>query len=172
MSTQLQLPYKSVPEMFLHRVQQTPAAKAFAYAGPDGPVWLSWKTVGERATAIAAGLHALGVAPQDGVAIAATTRVEWVLADLGTMCAGAATTTVYPTTEAKDAAFILADSGVKVLIAEDATQVAKTEGASLPNLTHIVVIDGAAQHSSLPVLTLTELEEKGRGLLAADPELI
>ena len=48
-----------------------------------------------------------------------------MLADLGIMCAGAATTTIYPTTEAKDAAFILSDSGVKVLIAEDASQVAK-----------------------------------------------
>ncbi len=171
MSTRLQLPYTSVPEMFLHRVAQTPAANAFAYPGPDGPVWLTWKTVGERATAIAAGLHALGVQPQDGVAIAATTRVEWVLADLGIMCAGAATTTIYPTTEAKDAAFILADSGVKVLIAEDAAQVAKTEGATLPNLTHIVVIDGTAS-STLPVITLAELEEKGRALLAADPDLV
>src|SRR6516164_3874605 len=97
MSTQLQLPYKSVPEMFLHRVAQTPAANAFAYAGPSGPVWLTWKTVGDRATAVAAGLHALGVKPQDCVAVAATTRVEWILADLGIVCAGAATTTIYPT---------------------------------------------------------------------------
>ena len=92
MSEQLHLPYKSVPDMFLQRVAATPAAKAFAYPGSDGPVWLSWKTVGERATAIAAGLHALGVHPEDTVAIASATRVDWVLADLGIMCAGAATT--------------------------------------------------------------------------------
>jgi long-subunit acyl-CoA synthetase (AMP-forming) len=48
------------------------------------------------------------------------------------MCAGAATTTIYPTTEARDAAFILNDSGSKVLIAEDATQVAKIADADLP----------------------------------------
>jgi long-chain acyl-CoA synthetase len=134
-------------------------------------VWLSWKAVGERAMAIAAGLHSLGVQPQDGVAIAANTRIEWVLADIGIMCAGAATTTIYPTTEAKDAAFILGDSGVKVLIAEDATQVAKAQGASLPNLTHVVVMDGTAD-ASVPVLTLAELEEKGRGVLATDPDLV
>ena len=165
MSKQLQVPYKSIPDMFLQRVAATPAANAFAYPGPNGPVWLSWKTVGERATAIAAGLHAIGVQPQDGVAIASNTRVEWVLADLGIMCAGAATTTIYPTTEAKDAAFILSDSGVKVLIAEDAGQVAKTADASLPNLTHVVVMDGTAgaARRRCPVLTLAELEEKGRG---------
>jgi long-chain acyl-CoA synthetase len=157
--------------MFLHRVAKTPAARAFAYPGQDGPVWLTWRNVGDRATAIAAGLHALGVQPEDSVAIAAATRVEWILADLGIMCAGAATTTIYPTTEAKDAAYILSDSGAKVLIAEDAAQVAKTAGASLPNLTHVVVIDGTAE-AAVPVLTLAQLEEKGRGLLAADPDLI
>ena len=36
------------------------------------------------------------------------------------MCAGAATTTVYPTTEPEDAAYIVADSGSRVLIAENA----------------------------------------------------
>jgi long-chain acyl-CoA synthetase len=157
--------------MFLRRVAETPAAKAFASPGPNGPVWMTWKEVGERATAIAAGLHAIGVKPEDGVAIAASTRVEWVLADLGIMCAGAATTTIYPTTEAKDAVYILADSGVKVLIAENAAQVVKTVGASLPALTHIVVLDGTAS-ADVPVLTLAELEERGRSMLAADPELV
>jgi Long-chain acyl-CoA synthetases (AMP-forming) len=172
MSKPLHLPYKSVPDMFLQRVAATPATRAFASPGPDGPVWLTWKEVGERASAIAAGLHALGVKPEDGVAIASSTRIEWVLADLGIMCAGAATTTIYPTTEATDAVYILADSGAKVLIAENEGQVAKTVGASLPDLTHIVVIDGPAPTADKPVLTLTELEEKGRSLLAADPELV
>ncbi len=171
MSKPLHLPYTSIPDMFLHRVAETPAANAFAYPGPDGPVWLTWKEVGDRATAIAAGLHAIGVNPQDGVAIAASTRVEWILADLGILCAGAATTTIYPTTEPKDATFILADSGVKVLIAENEAQVAKTAGATLPNLTHIVVIDGTSD-AAVPVLTMAELEEKGKALLASDPELV
>jgi len=171
MSEHLQVPYQSIPDMFLQRVKNTPNAKAFAYAGPNGPVWLDWKTVGDRATAIAAGLTTLGVRPEDRVAIACNTRVEWVLADLGIMCAGAATTTIYPTTEARDAAFILNDSGSKVLIAEDATQVAKIADADLPNLTHVVVISGTAE-AKVPVLTMAELEEKGNAALAEDPELV
>jgi long-chain acyl-CoA synthetase len=171
MSDHLQVPYQSIPDMFLRRVAATPDANAFAYAGPSGPVWLSWKMVGERATAIAAGLTTLGVRPEDRVAIACNTRVEWVLADLGIMCAGAATTTVYPTTDARDAAFILSDSGSKVLIAEDATQVAKIAEANVPGLTHIVVMTGTAE-AGVPVITLAELEEKGTAALAEDPELV
>src|SRR5258706_12103836 len=104
--TKLELPYRSIPDMFLHRVAETPDRQAFAYPPPGDtgdPVWLTWSQVAERAKAIAAGLHSLGVRPEDRVAILANTRVEWVLADLGIMCAGAATTTVYPTTEPDDA---------------------------------------------------------------------
>ena len=180
MSEQLQVPYRSIPDMFLQRVAATPEAKAFAYPGaaaPGGttaPAWLAWREVGDRASAIAAGLHGLGVQPEDRVAIACGTRVEWIICDLGILCAGAATTTIYPTTEPKDAAFILRDSGSKVLIAEDATQVAKAADAGLPDLTHIVVIDGVPGDSpaGVPVLTLAELEQRGKAALADDPDLV
>lgn len=157
--------------MFLQRVAATPSAKAFAAPGVDGPVWFTWKQIGDRATAIAAGLISLGVRPEDGVAIASNTRVEWILADLGIMCAGGATTTVYPSTEAKDAAYILNDSGSTVFIAEDATQVEKIAHADLPKLTHVVIMSGTAS-AGVPVLTLAELEAKGAEALAADPELV
>jgi long-chain acyl-CoA synthetase len=173
MSTTLAIPYKSIPDMFLRRVTATPDARALASPGANGPAWLSWKQVGERATAIAAGLHALGVAPEDRVAIACNTRVEWVLADLGIMCAGAATTTVYPTTEPADAAYILRDSGSKVLFAEDATQVGKIADADLPELTHIVLISGdATVRAQVPVLSLEDLEVHGAKELDADPDLV
>jgi long-chain acyl-CoA synthetase len=161
--------------MFLKRVAETPDARAFAYPAPDGagaPVWLTWSQVAEQAKAIAAGLYELGVRTEDRVAILAGTRVEWVLADLGIMCAGGATTTVYPTTEADDAAFILRDSGSKVVIAEDAGQAAKLKNADLPGLAAIVVIDGEAGESTVPAFTLAELERRGNELLAKQPGLI
>jgi long-chain acyl-CoA synthetase len=99
------------------------------------------------------------------VAILANTRLEWLLADFGVMCAGAATTTVYPTTEADEAVFIIRDSGSTVLIAEDAGQAAKVAEAGL---THVVVIDGTAPGA----LTLAELEQRGAAALAADPGLV
>jgi long-chain acyl-CoA synthetase len=168
------LPYRSIPDMFLHRVAATPDKDALGYpTADDGIGWLTWSEVGTRATAIAAGLRGLGVRHEDRVAILASTRLEWVLADLGVMCAGAATTTVYPTTEPEDAAYIISDSGSKVLIAENAEQVAKVAGASLPDLTTIIVIDGAAPaDASVPVLTLAQLEADGTAALAAEPDLV
>jgi long-chain acyl-CoA synthetase len=173
----LAIPYRSIPDMLAQRVAATPQARAFGSPAPDGGLtWMTWQQVGARANAIAAGLVGLGVGSEDRVAILANTRVEWLLADLGVMNAGGATTTVYPTTEPDEVAYIVGDSESMVLIAEDAGQVAKVAGAALPHLRHIVVIDGPAEEAgagvSVPVMTLAELERRGAAALAADPELI
>jgi long-chain acyl-CoA synthetase len=170
----LEVPYRSIPDMFLQRVAASPDSHAFGAPGPDGkPVWFTWAQIGQRAKAIAAGLTTLGVGKEDRVAIASATRLDWIVADLGVMCSGAATTTVYPTTEPEDACFIVADSGSKVLIAENQAQAAKMDRGSVPALTHVIVIDGAADASaSIPQITLAEVEKRGAELLASNPSLV
>src|SRR3982750_3706311 len=96
----LDVPYRSIPDMFRQRVAATPDRDALGYPTPDeGIGWLTWAQAAQRVTAIAAGLIGLGVAPEDRVAILSNTRVEWILADFGVMCAGAAPTPLYPPTE-------------------------------------------------------------------------
>jgi len=172
----------SVAGLFLERVAATPDAEAYRYPvppasgqGPDDWKSLSWAQAAERVHAIAAGLIELGIQPEQRVALASATRIEWILADLGIMCAGAATTTIYPQTNAEESAFILADSGSRVLIAENAEQLAKAreKRAELPELTHVVVIDPAgAETGDDWVLTLDELQARGTARLEKDPELI
>lgn len=171
----------SVATLFLERVAATPDAEAYRHPvapasgeGPDDWKSLSWAQAADRVYAIAAGLIELGVQPEQRVALASSTRIEWILADLGIMCAGAATTTVYPQTNADESAFILSDSESRVLIAEDAAQLAKAveKRAELPNLTHVVVIDPAGVETADWILTLDELEKRGAARLEKDPELI
>jgi long-chain acyl-CoA synthetase len=174
----------SVAGLFLERVAATPDTEAYRHPvpaasgeGPDDWKSLTWAQAAERVFAIAAGLIELGVQPEQRVALASATRVEWILADLGILCAGAATTTVYPQTNADESTFILADSGSKVLIAEDAAQLAKAreKRAELPELTHVVVIDPAGVETGETgdwVLTLAELEQRGAAYLEKNPDLI
>ncbi|OQR59141.1 long-chain fatty acid--CoA ligase [Streptomyces maremycinicus] len=171
----------SVAGLFLERVSATPDAEAYRYPvpaaageGPDDWKSLTWAQAAERVYAIAAGLIELGVRAEERVALAASTRLEWILADLGIMCAGAATTTVYPQTNADESAFILADSESKVLIAEDAAQLAKAveKRAELPALTHVVVIDPAGVETADWILTLDELEKRGAARLEKEAQLI
>ncbi|MFF5185117.1 AMP-dependent synthetase/ligase [Streptomyces sp. NPDC000345] len=172
----------SVAGLFLERVAATPDAEAYRYPvpaasgeGPDDWKSLSWAQAAERVYTIAAGLIELGVQPEQRVALASSTRIEWILADLGIMCAGAATTTIYPQTNAEESAFILSDSDSRVLIAENAAQLAKAveKRAELSDLTHVVVIDPAGVESGEDwILTLDELEKRGAARLEKEPQLI
>ncbi|WP_405194955.1 AMP-dependent synthetase/ligase [Streptomyces anulatus] len=176
----------SVAALFIDRVAATPDGEAYRYpvpsasgSGPDDWKSLSWGQASERVYAIAAGLIALGVQPEERVALSSATRVEWVLIDLGVMCAGAATTTIYPSTNAEESAFILADSESRILIAEDAEQLAKAREtrADLPDLAHVVVIDPAGVEPAEGdpegwIITLAELEAQGAELLAKTPDAV
>src|SRR5271157_5614768 len=162
----------SVAQMFVDRVAATPHAEAFRFRDHDTWVSVTWRQVDERVRHISAGLIALGIAPEDRVALASSTRYEWVLVDYAVMCAGAATTTVYPKTTAGDVAFIVANSGSRVVVAEDQIQVDKLleHRAELPDVQKVVVIDG--QGDGDWVITLDELEQLGKQVLAQSPSAV
>jgi long-chain acyl-CoA synthetase len=156
----------SVAHLFRDRVEASPKAEAFRF--PEGDTWASvtWAQVSERAYRLAAGLLALGVRPEDRVAIASSTRYEWALVDLAVMCAGGATTTIYPTTIAPDVSYILSNSGSMVVFAEDDAQIAKLRErrVDLPQVSRVVTFDGRADGDW--VISLGELEAMGIDLLA------
>ncbi|MBV9029217.1 MAG: long-chain fatty acid--CoA ligase [Pseudonocardiales bacterium] len=162
----------SVARMFFDRFAQTPDREAFRY--PAGDRWVSrtWREAAEQVTRLAAGLVALGVTGQQRVAIASETRYEWVLADLAIMCAGAATTTVYPSAISGDVTFILADSGSRVVFAEDDDQIAKLreQRDALQSVRAVVTFDGAPDDGDDPwVISLDGLAELGAAYLAEHP---
>jgi len=118
-------PAASVAQLFYDRVAATPTAEAFRFPARDGWTSVSWAGAAETVKTLAAGLLSLGIQPEQRVAIASNTRIEWLYADLAVMCAGAATTAVYPSTTADDVLFILADSETRIVFAEDDAQIEK-----------------------------------------------
>ncbi|MBC9735608.1 AMP-dependent synthetase/ligase [Nocardioides marmotae] len=157
---------------FLDRVAASSAAEAFRF--PRGEAWesVTWAQAGERVRRLAAGLLALGLESEQRVGIAAGTRYEWILSDLAVMCAGGATTTVYPTTNAPDVAYILGDAECRIVFAEDDEQLAKIRGHKneLPHLMKVVTFDGAADGDW--VITMDHLAELGEKYLADHPDVI
>jgi long-chain acyl-CoA synthetase len=164
----------SVGEMFLDRVELTPDWEAFRR--PTNPGWQSytWGETGEIVETWAAGLLALGVEPEQRVGIASGTILDWIWADLAIMCAGAATTTVYPSTPADDVAFILSDSDSQVVFAEDATQVEKivSQRDQLPKVHKVVLLTDFDAADGDFVITAEELARRGSELLEQDPDAV
>jgi long-chain acyl-CoA synthetase len=162
---------RNVLELFLARCRQTPDAEAFRT--PEGKGWrsLTWAATEARVRALAAGLRALGVGPEQVCAILSSTRLEWILADYGILFAGGATSTIYPSSTPDECAFILSDSGAAVAFAEGDEQVAKLAArrAQLPALRHVVTFDGTPSPDGW-VLTLAGLEARGREADRAHPD--
>jgi long-chain acyl-CoA synthetase len=163
----------TVARMILDRIARTPEVEAYRY--PVGERWesVTWQQTGDRVRRLAAGLVALGIEPEQRVAIAATTSYEWILADFAIMCAGAATTTIYPTTTSSEVAYILGDSGSRMVFAENDDQVKKIREhrSDLPELTTIVTFAETADDDE-GVITLTDLEERGKEYLVDHPSAI
>ncbi len=86
--------FQSVPQLLQYRVQQS--GDKIAYSYPSGQDWkrVSWATFGDQTRQVSMGLRALGLQNEQRVAIVSNTRYDWVLADMGILCAGGATTTI------------------------------------------------------------------------------
>jgi long-chain acyl-CoA synthetase len=164
----------SVGEMFLDRVELTPDWEAFRR--PTNPGWQSytWGETGELVQSWAAGLLALGVEPEQRVGIASSTILDWIWADLAIMCAGAATTTVYPSTPSEDVAYILNDSDSQVVFAEDAVQLAKIQSvrSQIPSVRKVVMLTDADSADGDFVISADDLTRLGNELLEQDPDAV
>ncbi|WP_328998235.1 long-chain fatty acid--CoA ligase [Kribbella sp. NBC_00709] len=165
----------TMAQMFLERVEATPAREAFRF--PRGEQWTSvtWRETEELTRRRAAGLIALGVDPEQRVGIASSTRIEWIECYLAAVLAAAATTTIYPTTISSDVAFIVADADVQLVFAEDAGQVDKLREhrSETPSLRKVVLIDGTPLESDGDwVIGLGELDALGDEYLAQHPSAV
>jgi long-chain acyl-CoA synthetase len=165
--------FKTVPEMLLHRVQASSDATAYSY--PVGNAWktVSWKQFGEAVKLVAMGLRALGLKNEERVSLLAHTRYEWILADMGILAAAGATTTIYPSNLGEECAFIINNSNSVFVIAENDEQVKKLAEvrAQIPGIKHVITMDGKASADGW-VLTMADLQEKGRAATQAEYEAV
>ena len=107
---------------------------------------ITYARLADRCRAIARGLIALGLGSGETVSILSSTRVEWTLCDLGSLCAGAVVAPIYHTNAPEECAHVLSDSRARVVFCEDGEQAAKIAQirGDCPLLEYVVTIDGAA----------------------------
>jgi len=123
---------------------------------------------------VARGLLAHGIAGGDRVAILATTRYEWTVADFACWAAGAVAVPIYETSSPSQVEWVLADSGAVACFVGSATHAATVESvrAATPALGSVWVFDDGAlgalaregRDFGLPEDALTQR----RALLTAD----
>ncbi len=90
-------------------------------------IWqdITWADYWDNVELVGHALYALGIRPGDRVGIHSENRPEWLYADVGIVAIRAITMGLYPTNPAPEVAYLLQDSGTRILIAEDQEQVDK-----------------------------------------------
>ena len=111
-----------------------------------GDAWqpISARDFGFTVRALSLGLNALGVQPEDRVAILSENRPEWAMADYAILCAGAWSVPIYPTLPAAQIAPLLNDSGARAIFVSTLEQLGKvlTVRPQCPGLEHVILLDG------------------------------
>ncbi len=154
------------PETRPRALDAATMCEAFQLTAAERPDQVALRTIGggvsitfgeyaDRVRRLAGGLHALGVSRGDTVACVLTNRTEFHLLDTAAMHLGATPFSVYNTSPAEQIAYLLADAGNRVMIAEaaflDRVRAAIEQTGTVE---HLIVLDAAPEDA----ITLEELE--------------
>ena len=127
----------------------------------DEVAW-TWAQLRERVDALAGGLAALGMRRGDTVALLLNTRPEFSVCDLAVMMAGGTPFSIYMQYTPEQIRFVASDAGARILITEQALLAGALEARKqLPELEHVIVVDGDAPEG---VLALEEVADPESGL--------
>ncbi len=164
----------TIGALFNRMVAAQGSKEAFRY--PDAQekwVSLTWAQTKDAVWEIAAGLLAIGLQPEERVALASNTRIEWVLVDLAINCVGGATTALYPNTQGPEFVHIVSHSDSKYFVGENAEQSRKlADLADGARVRKVILIDGEPEPGDDGTISLAGLRELGRSHLAENPDAV
>lgn len=169
------VPGETLPQMFCNAVRAR--GDAVWMREKHLGLWRAWRwSDADRAVReVALGLAALGLQPGETASILANTVVEWIVADLGILCAGGVSNGIYPTDSAAQVHYLCEDSATRVLFVENEEQLDKVLEVRerLPRLEKIVVFDmeGLHRFEDPMVISLAVLRSMGAEHERAHPGL-
>ncbi|OYO16429.1 AMP-dependent synthetase/ligase [Enemella evansiae] len=133
-------------QLLTDSVAAHPARPALRVRRGDDWEQTSYAELGARVATVAEALLRLGVQHGDRVAIFATNRPEWTVADLATLLIGGVVVPVYQTSTARQARHVLGDAGVSVAFVGGAAELDKVAEvrAELPALRTVIGFEEVA----------------------------
>ncbi len=168
--------FQTLPELFSrvfrhYKGQKKKFPLARKINGAYAPI--SYDSLCEDVSTLAAFLKHKGVEARDRVAILSENRPGWYLADMAILSIGAVDVPLYPSLPPNQIEYILKDSGSRAIIVSNMLQLGKVLSIwqNLPDLEFIVVmnrldekVDGVAE--------LSDAKKTGRAILDSTPDYI
>jgi long-chain acyl-CoA synthetase len=160
---------RSVVDIFEDTVQRRGAQIAGKQKRDGRWIDTTWSEMGRRARDVSDGLASMGIVKGDRISILGDTTLEWNIADLGIMGAGAITVPIYQSNRPSDCQYILDNSGAKYIFCDSDAQVAKIREVrgQLPGLLRIIRLFGTAKDEF--ETTLADVEKAGAAWRASNP---
>jgi long-chain acyl-CoA synthetase len=153
----------------VHRRQAERLGPRPALRGKRHGVWhdLTWEQYRAETVAAAAALIEHGVGPGDRVGLVAENSVDWLLADMAILTAGAITVPPHAPLTARQILFQLADAEVNFLFVSDRSQLDKVRQirSQLLPMRGLVVFDGAASAGQDGLISWQAFRQRGRQAL-------
>ncbi|MGD8991663.1 MAG: AMP-binding protein [Desulfobacterales bacterium] len=166
---------ETVPSRFLKAVEKW--GDRVALRKKEFGLWhdITWNDYHAQVKAVACALMSLGLESGETAAIIGDNCPEWVYADLGIQCCGAATTGVYATNAWQQVEYVVANSEARFFFVENEEQLDKWLHFKdkAPYLKKVIVWDteGLRQFKDPMVMTFDELLDMGRRAAAEDPQI-
>jgi long-chain acyl-CoA synthetase len=161
---------KTLAQLLVHSVTSYPKPDFMLVkrAGAYAPI--SAGEFGEGVKHLALGLRALGFEPGQKLCLLSENRPAWTMTDFAALTAGGLTVPIYTTLVSEQIRYIIDDSDASVVVVSNAEQWKKVEPlrAGLTKVKHYITF---ADEAPAGVLTLKDVQEKGRAAAAAEPRL-
>lgn len=110
---------KTIITLLEKRISATPDDVVISYKEDNKWKSLTWREYGKEIDRISKSLIALGIDPQDKVALMGSNTREWFVCDMAIMVSGAVSVPIYGTSSSEQMQYILNHSECKVLIIDN-----------------------------------------------------
>lgn len=165
---------RTINELFSQTVDRHAGRVVMSYKLDKKWHDISGKQLNERVRNLTLGLHRLGVRAGDRVALLAESSPDWSAADYAILSCGAINVPIYPTQAIDQVAFIIRNSGARILFVGSNKLLRRIQPA-LDSLKkqerpRLIIFESAKENAG-DLMTLEALEKSGAEARASQPQL-
>jgi len=161
---------ETLSQIFLNTLKLYQKDDFMLYKESGKYVPISTQEFGNRVKNFALGLKDIGAEPGDKLIILSENCPNWVMTDLANLCIGGITVPIYTSLVPEQIKYIIDNSDAGVVVCSDLELWKKIEAIKneLIKVKHFILLQPEAPEG---VLTLSEIQDKGKRLDNEDPKL-
>jgi len=161
---------ETLTQLFLNTIKSYPKDDLMLFKEQGIYKPISTEEFGKRVKFLSLGLRDLGFGPDKKLIILSDNSPEWVVTDFACLCLGGITVPIYTSLVPEQIKYIIDDSDASIVVCgnRELWQKVKAIKSQLEKVTHYIFLEPESPEG---VLSLSEVQEKGREIDKENPEL-